>query len=145
MMLRIRKLTDYATVILAHLARHADKSHTTSAISKVTHIAQPTVRKLLKQLTRAQLLTAYRGRLGGYRLTLPPQDISLATVIRSIEGVIAITECSQTNHHCAVVQHCSIQQQWRLINQQIQTTLNNISLAQMIQPNPIAAMTPKVP
>ena len=52
-MLRIGKLTDYATVILANLATDRARLHTAAALSEKTHIAAPTVAKLLKQLHRA--------------------------------------------------------------------------------------------
>ncbi len=50
-MLRIKKMTDYAVLILANLALH-DNYVSAKEISTSTHIALPTVQKLLKKLNR---------------------------------------------------------------------------------------------
>ena len=53
--IRISKLTDYATVILAALARDAGTRRTAADVARLCHLAQPTASKLLKQLQRAGL------------------------------------------------------------------------------------------
>jgi hypothetical protein len=73
-MLRIGKLTDYATVILATLASDRTRLQNASSLAERTHIAAPTVAKLLKQLHRAGLVISTRGTHGGYQLARDPQD-----------------------------------------------------------------------
>ena len=51
-MLRISKLTDYATVILGMLAADPERQQTAAEIADHTQVAAPTVSKLLKQLQR---------------------------------------------------------------------------------------------
>ena len=70
-MLRISRLTDYATVILAALAGEPERVQTAAALAEQTHIAAPTVSKLLKQLQRAGLVISTRGLHGGYQLARP--------------------------------------------------------------------------
>lgn len=60
-MLRISRLTDYATVILAALARSPTPQMTAAALAARTRIASPTVSKLLKQLHRAGLVASTSG------------------------------------------------------------------------------------
>jgi Rrf2 family protein len=72
-MLRMSKLTDYATVILASLAQDADRRRTAGEIALASHLAPPTASKLLKQLQRAGLVESTRGLRGGYRLARPAQ------------------------------------------------------------------------
>ena len=55
-MLRISKLTDYATVILADLSADPEKLHTAAEVAARTRLAAPTVSKLLKSLQRAGLV-----------------------------------------------------------------------------------------
>jgi FeS assembly SUF system regulator len=131
-MLRISKLTDYATVILAYLAKQPQAIQTTRVIATKTSLSVPTVSKLLKQLTRCGLLIAQRGSKGGYRLAKPAQQISIAQIIHALEGMIALTECSHHNNQCHVTQTCAVRHHWQRINHQIHATLMNISLAEMI-------------
>ena len=77
-MLRISRLTDYATVLLAALAGEPARVQTATALAEQTHIAAPTVSKLLKQLQRSGLVTSTRGLHGGYQLARPPGQISAA-------------------------------------------------------------------
>ena len=70
-MLRISKLTDYGTVILAHLASQPDRQFAAAEVAERTRIALPTVSKLLKTLQRAGLVSSTRGSLGGYQLAQP--------------------------------------------------------------------------
>ncbi len=67
-MLRISKLTDYGTVLLAHLAANPADVCSAADVASATGIALPTVSKLLKSLARAGLVTSTRGANGGYRL-----------------------------------------------------------------------------
>ncbi|MEJ2275602.1 MAG: Rrf2 family transcriptional regulator, partial [Woeseiaceae bacterium] len=64
-MLRISKLTDYGTVLLAHLATHQAVVLSAADIAAATGIALPTASKLLKSLARAGLVNSTRGANGG--------------------------------------------------------------------------------
>jgi len=78
-MLRISKLTDYATVILARLAAQPERRFTAGQLASETHLAAPTVSKLLKQLQRRGLVNSTRGLHGGYLLARPAIDASIAS------------------------------------------------------------------
>ena len=79
-MLRISRLTDYATVLLAALAREPGQQRTAAALAEATRIGAPTVSKVLKQLQRAGLVTSTRGLHGGYQLARSAEAISAAAI-----------------------------------------------------------------
>ncbi len=133
-MLKLSKLTDYATVILSHMATDSDNMHTAQAISEATGITQPTVSKVLKLLLHAKVLNSVRGAKGGYLLARKPEDITIATIICALEGPIALTECSLSHQNCEQVANCQIQRNWDLINQKIHNALESISLADLVLP-----------
>lgn len=130
-MLRMSKLTDYGTVVLAHLA--GDSSHFVSAteIAEASGIALPTVSKLLKSLAKANLVLSTRGAHGGYRLARQPETISAAEVIDALEGPVSITECSASNSHCDYESSCNVGSAWQRINVAIRVALDDISLADL--------------
>ncbi|HNP34970.1 MAG TPA: SUF system Fe-S cluster assembly regulator [Woeseiaceae bacterium] len=127
-MLRISKLTDYGTVVLAHLA--ADQNGVVSAaeVAAATHLALPTVSKLLKSLARAGLVRSTRGAGGGYQLARPAHEISAADVIDALEGPVSITECSSLDSHCEHESNCSVGGAWQRINIAIRHALEEVSL-----------------
>ena len=133
-MLRLSKLSDYAMVIMAYLAKHPRQICSAKKVASQTGIALPTVSKLLKHLANHQLLTAQRGVQGGYQLALPAHAISLATIIHALDGSLALTECSQGQPHCVVENRCMIRHNWRRISAFVQATLQQISLAELIRP-----------
>jgi FeS assembly SUF system regulator len=133
--LRISKLTDYGTVVLAHLATDPDVVCSAADVSTATGIGSPTVSKLLKSLAKAKLVSSTRGANGGYQLTRAPQKISAADVIDALEGPVSITECSASDSHCDYEQVCSVGSAWKRINVAIRHSLEDVSLIDLLRAN----------
>ena len=134
-MLRIGKLTDYGTVLLAHLAENQVAVCSAADVAQATGIAVPTVSKLLKSLARAELVTSTRGANGGYRLARPPQQISAADVIDALEGPVSITECSSSDSDCEHEGVCSVGGAWQRINVAIRRALQDVTLNDLLRSN----------
>lgn len=128
-MLRISRLTDYGTVVLAHLA----DGHFASAadVAGATGLGLPTVSKLLKALGKAEMVASTRGSHGGYRLSRDPAEISAADIIDALEGPVSITECSSSDSHCDFESVCNVGSAWQRINIAIRRALDDISLADL--------------
>ena len=135
-MLRITKQTDYGIVLLTHFgAAETDALLTAKDLSERTRIPQPMVSKTLKILARDGLLSSQRGVNGGYGLAKPAQEITLADIIESLEGRVAMTECSEYGvGDCRIESSCMIRVNWQRINGVVLEALGRISLAEMIQP-----------
>jgi len=143
-MLRISKLTDYGTVVLACLAAPPERRHTASEVAELTRLAPPTVSKLLKSFHRAGLVTSVRGARGGYQLARPASRISAASIIDAIEGPVAITECSGSHSACDLETVCSTGGSWQRINAAIRSSLDGISLAQLSGQEAVAVWRPEL-
>ena len=130
-MLRIGKLTDYATVILATLAADRSRLQNASSLAERTRIAAPTVSKLLKQLHRAGLVISTRGTHGGYQLAREPDQISAGAILDALEGPLALTACSTGSGQCGIEHTCSVGRSWQKLTLSIRRSLNEISLAQL--------------
>ena len=133
-MFRISRLTDYGTMILVYLARQEDRLCSANDVAQATHVAQPTVQKLLKALARTGLVDSVRGTDGGYRLARPPHTISAAEILDVFEGPVAITECSTDDSHCELESLCQVGGAWQKINRAIRGALTDITLADMGHP-----------
>jgi FeS assembly SUF system regulator len=130
-MLRISKLTDYATLILARLACEPVQRLTAAQIAAETGLAAPTVSKLLKQLHRRGLVQSTRGLHGGYLLARPADQISAAQILDALEGPMALTECASTASHCCIETTCLVGRAWQRVNQAIRRSLQEISLLEL--------------
>lgn len=133
-MLRISKLTDYATVILSYLALDFKRVFSATAIARAIHLAPPTVSKILKILSEAGLVRSFRGIDGGYQLARSTQEITLADIVTAIEGPLAMTECCTDNSACSLDSLCGIKDNWKIINKVIIEALSRVTLHDMKQP-----------
>ncbi|APP81415.1 SUF system Fe-S cluster assembly regulator [Xanthomonas hortorum pv. vitians] len=133
-MLRVTKLTDYATVVLTVLAARGDQVLSASELAEQAGLEAPTVSKILKPLSQAGLVEGLRGVHGGYRLARAASEITLVEIVEAMEGPLAITECSQDHSQCGIAQTCGVRSNWRLINDVVGDALRRVTLAQMLQP-----------
>lgn len=138
-MINISKLADYSTVVMAYLARIGSAQNARD-IANATHIALPTVSKILKILAKANLLTSLRGAKGGYALSRSAEQISLADIINALDGGIGLTECSRAVGLCPVEKDCGIRHSWRSIGLIVRELLEQVTLAEMLQPKKIKAL-----
>ena len=134
-MLRLSKLTDYGTVLLAHLAANRGSVCSAADVATATGVAVPTVSKLLKLLGRNGLVTSTRGANGGYRLARDPNDISATDIIDALDGPVSITECSASDSQCEHEGVCSVGGAWQRVNVAIRRALDDVSLHDLLRSN----------
>jgi len=130
-MLRISRLTDYATVILAALGGGGLVS--AADIAGRTRIGLPTVSKLLKELQHAGLVRSVRGAHGGYQLVRTASGISAADIIDAVEGPVALTECASGAGNCGIEATCTVGHSWQRVSLAIRRALTGVSLNDLIR------------
>ncbi len=129
-MLRIGKLADYALVLVEHLTR-VDDVVSMRRLSDDSHIPLATVRKILLQLAHSGIVRSYRGVNGGYRLARTAEEISVADIVESLEGPIALTACVSRSTGCMAKKHCRLQSGWASVNTTIVELLSATSIADL--------------
>jgi FeS assembly SUF system regulator len=134
-MVRLGKLTDYGLVLLTCLAKSEGVTlRTARDLAVETGLPLPTVSRLLQELLKSGLLLSHRGIKGGYTLARQPREISVIDVIASLEGPVAITECStEVAGICDLEPSCPIKSNQRIINQVVRGVLERITLSHLIQ------------
>lgn len=130
-MLKMSRLTDYGTGVLAYLASAGEQTHSASEVAEQTGLPGATVSKVLKVLTRSGLVVSHRGVQGGYALSRPAAQITAAEVIDALEGPVALTECSVERGSCELEASCLVGNAWQRINLAIRRALDEISLAEL--------------
>lgn len=133
-MLRVSKIIDYGTLVLTHMASHPQRYFSASDLAETLGIGQPTVSKVLKALGRRDLVHSMRGARGGYALSRPATQITIAQVVDALdEQPFGLTECSATPGVCGYESDCRIRSNWLRINNIVRRTLEDISIADMAQ------------
>lgn len=145
-MLRITRLTDYATVVLSHMAQDPKALFSSKKLAAELGLGMPTVSKILKALAAKTLVSSVRGAEGGYRLARPANAIAITDIIEALEGPLAMTECALHEDNCEQSSHCHLSTSWQTISLGIADILRQISLADMLGQKPsaiLATITPE--
>lgn len=135
-MLRVSRLTDYATVVMTGLAAQPTTVLSAVQIAEEARLELPTVSKLLKTLGHAGLVESFRGANGGYRLARAAETITLAQIVEAMEGPLSMTECSVSVGNCDHESYCSVRGNWQRINAVVARALRGMTLAEMLEPVP---------
>ena len=144
-MLRVTRLTDYATVVLTVLAAQPGAVHSAAELAERAGLEAPTVAKLLKPLAQAGLVAGIRGASGGYRLARGAEAISLIEIVEAMEGPLGMTECSVHAGACGIEDSCGVRANWRRINDVVADALRGVTLAQMLLPPPVHRPRKSIP
>ena len=132
--MRLTHLADYAVVLMTAAARRADGERlSANVLSDDTGVPLPTAQKLMGSLATAGLLTSVRGAGGGFTLSRPAAEISLADIVEAVEGPIAMTVCSgQTGtSDCALDAHCRVKPHMGVVGEAVRGALGAVSLREL--------------
>src|SRR5215216_1152128 len=134
---------EYGIRVMAHLAREADGARDEPAPISLGSIADAEglplayLEHLVQRLRRAELVESRRGAHGGYTLARPAADITMAEVVRSLEGEIAPIECITADPDGQLVcaregsEPCPTKFLWTRVQGSIVRTLNEMTLAEL--------------
>lgn len=131
-MIKISKMADYATVILAEMAERPDCVMSAAALSEACSLPEPTVSKILKLLTGANLIRSVRGAGGGYKVDQTAENIKVLDIITCVDGPISLVDCVAGDQvDCRLTKTCGLLGRWDGVNQAIIDVLEKITLADM--------------
>jgi Rrf2 family protein len=87
--MRISAKADYAVRAAVEMAAAGDEPVKGERIAEAQDIPLQFLEHILLELKHARLVRARRGARGGYWLAKPPEEITLANLIRAVEGPLA--------------------------------------------------------
>lgn len=138
-MLRISKIMDYGTLVLTYMAGFPERLCSVSELAKALGLNPPTVSKVLKLLGRHGLVRSVRGVRGGYAMTRPASEISIAEVVDALDDQpFGLTECTSLPGSCGFETGCTLRNNWQRINATVRRALEDVSVADMARPNPVS-------
>ena len=126
--MRLSARVDYALRALSELAA-ADAPRTVDQLSLAQNIPNKYLESILGELRRGGLLRSQRGPDGGYRLARPAAEISIADVIRALDGELANVRGSRPEHLEYVGAAASLQEVWIALRASERLILEGVTLA----------------
>jgi Rrf2 family protein len=131
-MLRLSKKADYALIAMKHLALRPDQAASSAReIAEQYDIPVELMAKVLQRLAREGLLASHQGTRGGYQLSRPPADISVADVIQAVDGPLTVTACSSEEENCEQFSKCSVRDPLWKIRERILMALEACSITEL--------------
>ncbi|WP_367714284.1 Rrf2 family transcriptional regulator (plasmid) [Nitratireductor sp. GISD-1A_MAKvit] len=91
--MRMTLHTDYALRMLIFLAVRPDAPCTVSDVAEAHGLSHNHLLKVARRLRQMGVISTLRGRTGGIFLAQDPESIALGTVVREMEGSLALVEC----------------------------------------------------
>ena len=130
--MRISAKADYAVRAAAELAAAAGRGPVRAEeIAGAQHIPLNFLLNILSDLKLARVVQSYRGAQGGYRLARPPEEITVAEVIRAVEGPLANVHESRPEelHYPGPAE--PLRDVWVAVRASIRAVLESVTLAQL--------------
>jgi Rrf2 family protein len=130
-MIKLSTKVRYATRIAVYLAMRDGKHPARKQeIADAEDISSDYVEQILIKLKTLGLVRSHRGTKGGFVLARDPQKISVADIVRSADGPLAIAPC--INERCNKVPVCPVRSVWEKANEALvnifsQTTISELA------------------
>jgi len=105
------------------------------SISQQQNIPKRFLEQILNDLKSAGVVESKRGVAGGYRLARPPEEISLATVIRHLEGALAPVSCVSERFYekcsCPDESRCAIRSVMKEVRDAVVSIMDKLTVADL--------------
>jgi Rrf2 family protein len=140
--MRLSARVDYALRAMVELAA-ASAPRTVEQLAAAQHIPGKYLENILGELRRGGLLRSQRGPDGGHRLARPPNEISIADVIRALDGELANVRGNRPEHLAYTGAAAPLQQVWIALRASERVILEGVTLAHVVSnemPEDVAAL-----
>ena len=105
----LSKFTDYSFRILMYLGNNPDKLSTVDELSSILGLSTHHVKKIVYKLSTNNYILSLKGRNGGIKLGMDPNDINLGKLLEITEDNLDILECfSIENNTCSLNNCCKL-------------------------------------
>jgi len=129
---------EYALRALLVLGQHYGEAVVPiQTISTEQNIPKKFLEQILNDLKTTGAIESKRGIAGGYRLARPPQEITLAAVIRHVEGALAPISCVSERFYekcsCPDEARCAIRNVMKEVREKIVEVIEKVTIAELCE------------
>ena len=127
----------YALRMMLDLAQHgADGFVSLKHVSERQEVSLKYLEAITASLNRAGLVISQRGKEGGYRLSRPANEITVAQVLQSAEGSLAAVSClAMDQSACERAEHCLTLPLWKHLDTIMDDYLSGVTIQDVLEGN----------
>lgn len=133
--MQLSRFTDYSLRVLFYVAMNPDRLATLGEIAQFYDISLEHLRKVVHALGKSGHLDTYRGKKGGIRLSMAPEQINLGTLIAQTEGTSPLVDCHRAP--CRLADNCTLQSVLEQAQQAFFESLSQYTLADLLTNQPM--------
>jgi len=124
---------DYALKAVLDLAINYDKELVTSHdMAKRIDTPIKFLEQILLDLKKGGFIESRRGKIGGYLLAKPPEQITVGEIIRFVEGPTEPISCAREGYsECADIYKCVFRKIWQDVSRETSNIIDNITFEQL--------------
>ena len=125
----------YALRVMIDLAEHQTDGYIPlKEIAQRQDISEKYLESILKSLVQKKFLTGLRGKGGGYRLTRPPEQYTVGSILRLTEGTLAPVACLEEGaESCGRCDICDTLEIWQDLQNAINQVVDNATIADLVK------------
>jgi len=141
--LRVSARAHYAVRAAAHLATGEGRLIKGEEIARTQCIPPKFLVQILASLRHARLVWSHRGMEGGYRLARPAEEVTVADVVRAVEGSLTSVQGGPPADALYGENGGVVRELWLTVESTIDSVLGSVTLADLAQgvlPAHVAAM-----
>lgn len=132
--MRLTTRSRYGTRMILDIAMHCTVGPVRiSDIASRQGLSTKYLEKLIRELKRAGFIASKRGPGGGHSLAMPPENISVGDVVRSLEGEAGLVECLENDELCQRIEQCPTREVWIKASKAMYAALDEISIADLLK------------
>jgi Rrf2 family protein len=124
---------DYAVRAMAELAvaapGHSVKAEDIAEAQSIPHVF---LKSILRELRMAQLVSAHRGVDGGYRLARPAREITIADIVRSVNGPLATVRGLRPEELDYEGSAAHLQEVWVILRANMRDVLERVTVESLV-------------
>lgn len=123
----------YALQLMLALALQEEQNLSVKAVAESQGISEKYLEQVIPPLVRSGFIRSVRGAKGGYHLTRDPEDCTVGTILRTVEGSIAPVSCLDDKvNQCARCKECVTLDLWAQVDQAISNVVDHVTLADLV-------------
>jgi Rrf2 family protein len=127
------KTTSYSLNILSYMALNEGENMSAKYLHEQLSIPYPYLRQVLRNLSHNGFVQSRRGRSGGFTFSKPKEDIFIADIIDSTDGLGSLNNCILGFKKCPFDKQCSMHDVWEKTRGSIIKVLKETSLADIVK------------
>jgi Rrf2 family transcriptional regulator, nitric oxide-sensitive transcriptional repressor len=132
--MRLTLHTDYSLRVLIYAGLKRDVLSTINEIAEHFDISKNHLMKVVHQLGQKGYIETTRGRKGGIRLLLQPDQINIGAVLRQTEDELGVLGCLQHPGYCRIEPQCILRQALRDATTAFLEVLDRYTLEDLLEP-----------